>query len=277
MLICIAGKNDIAVNAINYLYQKGYNNAPYTLGVLCNKNDIGKDSWQKSLKKCARELGIKEYILEELYHLKDLVFISLEYDKIINIDRFRSRKLYNIHFSLLPKYKGMYTSAWPILNNESKSGVTLHKIDSGIDTGEIIDQLDFEIGKQDTARDLYFKYLKKGEDLFKKNIKMLIENDNISSIKQSLDNSTYYSKKTIDYGNLSIDINKTAYEIQTQLRAFTFREFQVPKILGRHIIKSEIISENSKLKAGNIIEECDEYLILSTIDYNIKLYKELIK
>ena len=62
----------------------------------------------------------------------------------------------------------MYTSALPIINNELETGVTLHKIDSGIDTGDIIDQIKFKIENNFTARDLYFKYLFYSKELLKK-------------------------------------------------------------------------------------------------------------
>ena len=58
--------------------------------------------------------------------------------EIIKTKNFKSNKLFNLHFSLLPSYKGMHTSAFPILNGEKYSGVTIHKIDNGIDTGDII-------------------------------------------------------------------------------------------------------------------------------------------
>ena len=68
----------------------------------------------------------------------------------------------------------MYTSAMPIINGEQESGVTLHKSDNGIDTGDIIDQLCFKITANYTARDLYYKYLDYGFDLFKNNIEALL-------------------------------------------------------------------------------------------------------
>ena len=73
------------------------------------------------------------------------MFISLEYHRLIDPLKFVTSKLYNPHFSLLPAYKGMYTSALPLLNDEKDAGVTLHHIDSGIDTGDIIDQIIFPI------------------------------------------------------------------------------------------------------------------------------------
>ena len=50
-------------------------------------------------------------------------------------------------------------SIFPILNGESTSGTTLHLIDHGIDTGDVITHNEFQIDLQDTCRDLYFKYL----------------------------------------------------------------------------------------------------------------------
>ena len=139
MKICIAGKNNIACNILEYLiFQK--NMKKEQLFVCCNKNDNGKNTWQRSLRYTAKLLGIKEVCLDDLYDIQDLVFLSLEFDKIIKPTLFTSRKLFNIHFSLLPSYKGMYTAALPILNNEKHTGVTFHKIDNGIDTGPIIAQ-----------------------------------------------------------------------------------------------------------------------------------------
>ena len=66
---------------------------------------------------------------------------------ILNIDKFFSKELFNFHFSLLPKYRGCHTNFFQIYNGEKISGVTLHKIDNGIDTGPIIDQLKFSINK----------------------------------------------------------------------------------------------------------------------------------
>ena len=162
MKICIAGKNDIACNSLKYLIEE-ININKEDIVVLPNKTDEGINKWQKSLKRIAIDNNINVISdIDKLYNIEDLIFISLEYDKIIDVNLFKSKKLYNIHFSKLPSYKGMYTSAWPILNGENYSGVTLHKIDNGIDTGDIIDQLEFKIDINWTCRDLYFTYLKEG-------------------------------------------------------------------------------------------------------------------
>ena len=100
----------------------------FDIRFLPNPTDNGFDGWQPSLKRLGTELKIKETTIEELYEIEELLFLSLEYSELINTTKFKSQKLFNIHFSLLPEYKGMYTSALPIINGEEYSGVTLHKI-----------------------------------------------------------------------------------------------------------------------------------------------------
>lgn len=139
--------------------------------------------------------------------IPDVLFISLEFDRLIKTERFCSEKLYNIHFSALPKYKGVYTSITPILNGEISSGVTLHKIDNGIDTGDIIAQRIFKIDINDSARDLYFKYLKQGFMLFKQNIASLIAGD-FSLKKQSCEHSSYFLGKTLMFVILKLTCKK---------------------------------------------------------------------
>lgn len=269
-MLVLAGKNNIAVNAFNYLLEK-YGKS---FAVVCNQTDNGIHGWQRSLKKTALENGVRQISLEEAYE-KASVFISLEYDKIIRPDRFVEARAYNIHFSLLPKYKGMYTSIWPILNNESYSGVTLHEIDAGIDTGNIVEQRRFLISENDRARDLYDKYLSCSFELFKSLIDKLVEGE-VTSTPQEKNGSTYYSKKSIDFNNLKIDLNKTAFSVGKQIYAYSFREYQLPIIKNKKVVNFEILDKKSVGKPGTKIFEEECYLELSTIDFDIRLYFDLI-
>ena len=103
MKICIAGKNNIAVEILLYLVELGINKE--NIYVTLNETDDGKDNWQRSLLKKANELNIKVNTLEDSYCIDNLLFISLEFDRIVNPNKFKTDKLFNIHFSLLPKYK----------------------------------------------------------------------------------------------------------------------------------------------------------------------------
>ena len=71
---------------------------PKKIFVIPNDIDNGKDNWQRSLLKNSRELGIDVTTLEKACLIDDLLFISLEFDKIIDPNKFKSNKLFNIHF-----------------------------------------------------------------------------------------------------------------------------------------------------------------------------------
>lgn len=274
MFICIAGKNNIAVDVLEYLLKQDINRN--NLGIICNKNETGQNGWQKSLRFFGRKYGIREYRLEDVYLMDDLVFISLEFDQIVKPELFKDARLYNIHFSLLPMYKGMYTSALPILNGEKEVGVTFHKIDRGIDTGDIIKQRKFELEQTDTCRNLYLKYIENGTKLVLECIDDVI-NDSVVAVPQPIVGSTYYSKKSIDYRNLNIDLRQTASGIDRQLRAFHFREYQLPEVWGKKIIASRFTDIKSTQKPGTIVMDNDCSFMLATIDYNIILYLDRLE
>ncbi len=275
MIVCIAGKNNIAVEILIYLVQIGIKKE--NIYIISNKTDDGKDNWQRSLLKKANKMGIEIRNLEDVYSIENLLFLSLEFDKIVNPNKFKSNKLFNIHFSLLPKYKGMFTSIMPILNNEKATGVTLHKIDKGIDTGEIIAQKEFEIDLMDNARDVYHKYIHYGILLLKECLEKLLKNEFIESKPQNLKESSYFSKNSIDFKYINIDLNQTAINIHNQIRAFNFREYQVPKIFDTKIISSKILNSSSNKKSGSILFENDICFTISTIDNDIVLYKDKVK
>ena len=266
--ICIAGNYNIAVECTKFLL-KNYNHID--LYAIFNANDDGKDNFQKSYKKfCKKIKRIKIIKIEDAYDLDDLIFISLHFDKIIKTENFNTKKFYNIHFSLLPEYKGMHTTAWPIINGEKYSGVTLHKIDNGIDTGDIISQIKFKIKNNDNAEKVFLNYIKYGTILFKKCFNNLL-NGKFKSRKQDIKNSSYYNKPSIDFKNIKINLNKTAFEIHNELRAFTFKFYQLPQVHGKRIIFSKIMKSKSDRKPGKIISQSGNYLKISSIDYNLLL------
>ncbi len=57
----------------------------------------------------------------------------------------------NCHPSLLPRHRGPVPHSWVILNDDTESGVTFHRMDEGIDTGELLDQESFPVRPDDTA------------------------------------------------------------------------------------------------------------------------------
>lgn len=74
----------------------------------------------------------------------------------------------NVHASLLPKYRGAGPIQWAIINGEKVTGVTTMKMDSGLDTGDILLKAETEIGEYETAEELFDRLAVIGGDLLLK-------------------------------------------------------------------------------------------------------------
>lgn len=236
MFICIAGKNECAINSIKII--KKFKIKKKQILILPNKSDKGFDNWQPSLKKFARKNKLKIVKIKDLYKIKNLIFFSLEYEKIININKFKSKNLFNFHFSLLPKYRGCHTNFLQINNGEKFSGVTLHKINSGIDTGDVIDKKKFKIKLNDTAYDNYFKLMKCSVALFKNNLKNIL-NFKFKLKKQKLSNGDYYSRNSVNYKKIiRFNIKKPSLKLHNKIRSLIFPPYQIPIVNGIKVKKS---------------------------------------
>ena len=241
--ICIAGKNQCAIDALTYLIKK---KKFFNIVALANKSDKGKDDWQKSFRKFSLKNKIKILNTNELYKIDNLFLFSFEYESLLQNKNFKSDNLYNFHFSLLPKYRGCHTNFYQILNGEKISGVTLHKIDSGIDTGDIVDSITFKIKINDTAYKNYLRLMKYSFLLFKTNFNKIIKG-NFKLKKQNLENGSYFSRQSVDYNSLK-KIEKIDNKVSTHnlIRSLIFPAFQLPIYQGKKIKKSNF--SNNKIK-----------------------------
>lgn len=242
--IVIAGKSDLACLSLIWLQTR---NDFENLSILPSKTDLDENSWQLSLKKTAEKLNVNILnSIDDIYHDRFLLFISMEYDSLIDTSKFHSNMLFNIHFSLLPRYKGVYTSIFPILNNDSESGVTLHLIEDNIDGGKIIDQSAFHIGDLNSY-ELYKKYIKEGFKLFKSNFTNLI-NEDYNLRDQSCNEDSIYYRKDLDFNQKDLTENKiknkTINEVFNIIRAFYFKPYQRPTLFGKTIMKYSMIDDS---------------------------------
>jgi methionyl-tRNA formyltransferase len=136
---------------------------------------------------------------------------------------------FNIHGSLLPKYRGRTPHVWAIINNEKETGITAHKIDRDCDTGDIIRQIKIEIEENDTGASILAKY----ESLYLSLIESVlsdIKSNKVNAVRQDHTMATYFGKRTPEDGR--IDWNWQKERIRNWVRAqadpypgaFTFYE-----------------------------------------------------
>jgi methionyl-tRNA formyltransferase len=123
---------------------------------------------------------------------------------------------FNIHGSLLPKYRGRTPHVWAIINNEKRTGITAHVINEGCDTGDIIEQIEIPIEEKDTGATILEKYKKLYIPLIKK-VLQSYESNKMNFIKQDETKATYFGKRTPEDGQ--IDWNWQAERIVNWVRA----------------------------------------------------------
>jgi methionyl-tRNA formyltransferase len=124
----------------------------------------------------------------------------------------------NVHTSLLPKYRGAAPIQWAILNGESETGVTIMKMDAGLDTGDIVAETRTPIADTDNAQTLHDRLAKLGADLLVRTIPVYVAG-RMASHPQPNEGATYARKITKEDGR--IDWSKPARNVWNQVRAFT--------------------------------------------------------
>ncbi len=268
-VFCVAGKNDIAVRCLVHLLELGLE--PAQLCAVLNKDDIGRSAWQHSLGFHARRLGIRVCELDEIKPLMGLWLFSVEFDRILRPEEFASRRLYNVHFSKLPAYRGVATSVWPILRGERETGVTFHGIDAGVDTGPIYHQRVFALGDSWTARDLYFRYLSEGFVLFCESLDLLRAGALVPS-PQDEASATLFRRRDLDFKRLVVDPALSAREVHNQIRAYSFWEYQLPLIAGRKVWSSRRIPGPAGGPPGALRELDRWHSILSAADGDLEIH-----
>lgn len=163
---------------------------------------------------------------------------------------------FNIHGSLLPKYRGRTPHVWAIINGESKAGITAHVIDSGCDTGKIIHQIEISIEIEDTGAMMLEKYSKAYYPLVKKVLKDATNNC-LNLRIQNEDNATHFGKRTPEDGEINWNWNKEAIRNWVRAQAapypgaFTF--YNNKKIIIDKVSFSEEKTSN-KEQNGEVIK-----------------------
>lgn len=90
---------------------------------------------------------------------------------------------FNLHASLLPKYRGAAPINWAVINGEKQTGVTTFFLKHEIDTGDIIEQRSIEISPEDTVGDIHDRLMELGADMVAHTVKE-IEAGNVNPVPQ---------------------------------------------------------------------------------------------
>lgn len=171
----------------------------------------------------------------------DLIVVAY-YDQILkrNVINIPSLGCVNIHFGLAEQYRGCYPTTWAIINGEKYAGVTLHYIDDGVDSGDIIDQTHFDISPDMTGMDLYEQCTDAGFYLFKENINAILAG-NAGRRKQEYTYHTKYYRREFPPQEIHLPQETLDY-----IRAVYYPPFPLPYIMIGS--RKFVIIEESELK-----------------------------
>jgi len=198
--------------------------------------------------------GRDEKFISELRELKPDLIVVVAYGQILpqtilDLPKFGCL---NVHTSLLPKYRGASPIQSAILNGEIETGVTIMKMDAGLDTGEIISQACTSILPEDNSQTLHDRLAQLGAELLLETIPDYVAGK-ILPQPQPAEGASYAAKIKKEDGK--IDWNLSAQEILNRLRAFmpwpgafTFLKSE-PQLLK--IWKAEVVEKSGG--AGEIL------------------------
>lgn len=158
---------------------------------------------------------IRDYVID--------VLISVNYLFLVESDIIShpSKLSFNVHGSLLPKYRGRTPHVWAIINNETETGVTAHKIDEDCDTGDIISQINIPVASSDTGNDILLKFHKAYPKIVFEVLNK-IEREELESTPQDHSRATYFGKRTPDDGRINWDWQKERIRNWVRAQAYPY-------------------------------------------------------
>lgn len=149
----------------------------------------------------------------------DWLFI-IGWSQIASVDIINApqRGVLGIHPTLLPQGRGRAAIPWAIIKNLEYTGVTMFKIDEGVDTGDIVLQKRVNIDKEEDSKSLYEKVNVAHEELIAE-VYPLLESNEVSYTKQDEALATYWEGRKPEDGLLSIEMD--VYYVERMIRALT--------------------------------------------------------
>lgn len=273
MKIVFMGTPEFAVASLDILIQNKYE----VVGVVTVPDKPagrGQQIQQSAVKKYALEKGLRilqpeklkdESFINELKELKADLQIVVAFRMLPEVVwNMPPLGTYNLHGSLLPKYRGAAPINWAIINGETESGVTSFKLQHNIDTGNILFQSIVPISKTTTAGELHDKLMQVGAELILKTVKA-IESGNYE-LKPQDDSKSIHAPKLFKE-TCKIEWNNNCEKIYNLIRGLSpypaaFTEFvdKNNQTVGIKIFNSEMEEVHQTHITGSVVSDGKTFL-----------------
>ncbi|NIG20200.1 bifunctional UDP-4-amino-4-deoxy-L-arabinose formyltransferase/UDP-glucuronic acid oxidase ArnA [Pantoea sp. Al-1710] len=217
-----------------------------------------------SVARLAAEQGIAVYAPEDANHplwvdriksmAPDYIF-SFYYRNLLNDSILSSARLgaFNLHGSLLPKYRGRAPLNWALVNGETETGVTLHRMVKRADAGDIVAQQRVAIDEQDNALTLHRKLTACATQLLEQALPAMKRGE-IAAIPQDHSQATVVGRRTPEDGRIMWE--QSAQSINNLVRAVTDPwpgAFAFAGTVKFVVWKGRVHADAPKAKPGTVI------------------------
>ncbi|WP_332108463.1 bifunctional UDP-4-amino-4-deoxy-L-arabinose formyltransferase/UDP-glucuronic acid oxidase ArnA [Serratia ureilytica] len=217
--------HDIGCAGLKALTEAGYD----VQAVFTHTDDPGENNFFSSVARLGAELDLPVYAPEDVNHplwvdrireLQPDVIFSFYYRHMLSDEILSLAPLggFNLHGSLLPRYRGRAPVNWALVNGETETGATLHKMVKRPDAGDIVGQQKVAIADNDTALTLHKKVLEAAQAVLKEQLPKL-KNGTATFTKQDESQASYFGRRTAADGEILW--HKSAKEINNLVRAVT--------------------------------------------------------
>ncbi len=227
--IVFLGTPDFAVESLRRLVEGGYN----VVGVVTMPDKPagrGHKMLHSPVKQYAEEKGLflmqppklkaPEFV-EQLRSLDADLFIVIAFrmlpEVVWSMPRYGT---FNLHASLLPRYRGAAPINWAVMNGDTETGVTTFFLKHEIDTGDVIDQKSISIGPDECVGDVHDRLMMLGADLTIDTVDRILAG-NLSSMPQDALEGEPTSAPKIFKETCRIDWSRTAREIHNHVRGLS--------------------------------------------------------
>lgn len=172
---------------------------------------------------------------------------------------------YNLHGSILPKYRGAAPINWAVMNGEKKTGVTFFKLKHEIDTGDILCTNELDIDPQENASSVHDKMKELAAETVLEGIKMIESGD---IVLKEQDGSIVTKAPKIFKEDCKVDFTRTTLELHNHIRGLAMYPAAWFKMDGveHKIYEANYYTDHVARKAGRILTDNKEYLTISTKD-----------
>lgn len=229
---------------------------PKGRGLVKEASPVALISEKYGIKTLKPEKLISAEFQSELNSFECDIAVVVAYGKIIPPEFLKLPKygFINVHASLLPKYRGASPIQAALLNGEKETGVTIMRLDEGLDTGGIIEQATVKIEEDDDCKTLSDKLFRIGKGLL---LKVLDDLEKGTAKKTPQDNSKASYAPLIRKEEGLIDFGGSAGEINNKVRAFTGWPGAFTFYKGKKIkfLKAEVIEEASAADDAGTVKE----------------------